>query len=138
VTERVALALPAVTVTTPDREDDDVFAEVETVIVAPSPPEEGEMVSHDWLDDADHDVWFVVTATGICDASPRGAHCATDSDTLGAVVAPAAWVTTTVELAPPAVKVTVPDRDDDEVLAATETVAEPPLEPEVGATVSHD
>jgi len=40
-----------------------VLAETLTVGVAPVTPVDGEIVSHDWLEDADQLAWLVVTVT---------------------------------------------------------------------------
>ncbi|MCL2786974.1 MAG: hypothetical protein FWD59_00495, partial [Micrococcales bacterium] len=109
-----------------------VFAAADTVRVAPLTPELGETVSQDWFDDADHEASPVVTTTPVEAILDHTDQVGIDTDTTAG-----AWVTATVELAAPALKVTIPDRDDDEGLAWTDTVAIVPSEPEIGATVSH-
>lgn len=68
VTDTVAEAPPAVTVTVPLRAAPEL-ADTDTERVAPLAPELGDTVSHDWFDEAVHDAWFVVTSTPV-DATP--------------------------------------------------------------------
>jgi hypothetical protein len=74
-----------------------------TTIVRPDGPVAWDTVSHDWLETASHVSWFVVTSTSV-DAADAGAFHDV-SDRLTDALGPAAWVTVTTVVAPPAVNV---------------------------------
>jgi len=111
-----------------------MFAWADTVIVCPLCPEEGETVSQDWFDDADHDDWLVDTTTPVLAASEPAHHEAKGNCRLGAG---AAWTTDNVADAPPADTVTTADRDTDDVFAWADTFIVCPFCPEDGESESH-
>ena len=61
VTASDALAVPAVTVHVPVRDEVEVFAVTVAVTAVPVAPVSGVHVSHDAFEEADHEAWLVVT-----------------------------------------------------------------------------
>ena len=136
VTDRVAVAVPAVTVTKADRAEPVVLAGAVTVIVAPVAPVAGDTVNHVSLDDADHEAWFVVTVA-VVDPPARGAaHDARSTETLAAGAICATMMVAGVAV--PAASSTVVIRIAPVVFAVAVSVTEAPVPPVVGETVNHD
>jgi len=82
VTVKVAVAPPAVTVTTPERDEVDVFGATVTTRLAPLAPEDGLNVNHDWLEEACQVAWLVVTVTPWLPAPEGADQMLEDNDTV--------------------------------------------------------
>jgi hypothetical protein len=122
-----------VNVTVADLDDVDVFAPAVTDTLAPDDPEDGDTVTHDAFDDADHDEAFVVGTTTTCPPPTGAAHNGCDKDSVTA-----AWVTVSSRSSPPAVNVTTPERGAPVVFAPAVNVTLAPDAPDVRDSDSHD
>jgi hypothetical protein len=135
-TDNVAVAPPAVNVTTPERGAPVVFAPAVNVTPTPDDPDVRDSDSHHAFDDAVHDEAFVVGTTTTCPPPTGAAHdgCdnVNDDGTEGA-----GWVTVNVARAAPAANVNTPDRDTVPVFAVQLAVTLAPDTPDAGDALNH-
>ena len=137
VTCSVAVAVPAFTVTEPERALVDVLAVALTVNAAPDAPLPDETVSQVVFEVAVQEDWFVVTVTLVELAAEPGDQEEGLKETLG-VAEPPACQTLSVAIALPAFTVMAPARSVVDVLAVTLAVNVFPDAPVVGETVNQD